>query len=168
MKNCKKLFFLVSLLFLIFPFNVNAEEVDSGFTANELIKNSSKVEISVLNEDDDSLISDIEFEIQDEAGNVLFTVTSKDEVYIIEELEEGIYYYVEKTVPEEYELKTDKVEFTVGHEDDLVNVRVTHTIKKNSLEIINKETTILIGVAMFDIALGIGIIVYVKKNQDKK
>ena len=90
---------------------------------------------------------------------------SGEESTIIVGLSKGKYYMKETIAPEGYVLNEEMVEFEVKA-DGTVN----KATMKNELEVVVPDTlsarsTLLIAISMFDIALGIGILTYVKKNK---
>ena len=95
-----------------------------------------------------------------------------DQIYIFEEMELGTYYLVQVNTLEGYSENTKRVKFVVSEDEEIVKVEVKNKLK--SEEKPNKEKDafalelpLLCSVAMFDIALCIGIIVYVKKRKQK-
>ena len=94
------------------------------------------------------------------------TWASTDTPYTFEGLPVGKYYLVEDLAPEGYSKNTEKI---------LIEIKDTGAVKdkiemKNALKVpvpdtLNARSALLLTVAMFDIALGIGIVIYVKKNK---
>lgn len=96
------------------------------------------------------------------------TWVSGDTSKIILGLKPGKYYLVETIAPKGYVLNKNAVEFEVK-EDGTAN----KVVMKNELEVkvpdtLSSKSALLLAIAMFDIALGIGIITYVKKNRTQE
>ena len=109
-------------------------------------------------------------EIKDEEGNIIFAWVSKEEPFMIEELEPGKYFLSETIAPEGYELSTETVEFVVK-EDGTVDGKVIMynkpetIIKVPSTSSFKTITTSIIGI----IVIGLGsMIIYknYKKNEE--
>ena len=97
------------------------------------------------------------------------TWASTDKSYIFEGLPVGKYYLVEELAPEGYQKSTEKI---------LIEIKENGAVKdkiemKNALEVpvpdtLSARSALLLAVAMFDIALGIGILLYVKKSKNQE
>ena len=95
------------------------------------------------------------------------TWATTDKAYIFEGMPVGKYYLIEELAPEGYSKNKEKT---------LIEVKDTGAVKekilmKNELKApipatLNARTVLLLTVAMFDISLGIGIMLYVKKSKD--
>ncbi len=78
-------------------------------------------------------------------------------------------YYLEETIsPEGFVKQTEMIEFEIKEDETTSDV-----IMKNELEVkvpdtLSGRSTLLIAISMFDIALGIGIMTYVKKNKTEE
>lgn len=153
------------------PQDVTLSEENLSITVT--IKNNlTRVEISKINSVDSNLLSGAVLQIQDKDGNVVkdksgkeYEWTSSDQVYVVEGLLPGIYYLVEKSAPEGYELNSQKIEFVVDDETEVVKVEMKNNIEVKVPDTLSSKSTLLIAISMFDIALGIGILTYVKKNK---
>ena len=91
---------------------------------------------------------------------------SGEESYVIEGLLPGKYYLVEELAPEGYKKSSEKIEIEIT-EDGAVKDKI---VMKNALEVpvpdtLSARSALLLVVAMFDVALGIGIVTYVKKHK---
>ena len=94
------------------------------------------------------------------------TWASTDTSYIFEGLPVGKYYLIEELAPEGYQKSKEKILIEIK-EDGAVKDKVE---MKNALKVpvpdtLSARSALLLAVAMFDVALGIGIVTYVKKNK---
>ena len=92
---------------------------------------------------------------------------STDEPKLIFELPEGKYYLRENIAPEGYVLSESMVMFDVSH-DAVTEVEMSNDLEVEVPDTLSPRSALLVAIAMFDIALGIGIITYVKKNKIKE
>ena len=90
---------------------------------------------------------------------------SKDKATIILGLESGKYYLSETIAPEGYELNTNMVEFEIKADGTTTEVEMKNELVVKVPDTLSARSALLIAISMFDIALGIGIITYVKKNK---
>ena len=117
-------------------------------------------------------------EIQDKNGKVVefctdskglknkpCTWTSGDKPYEINGMPNGTYYLVETIAPEGYVLNKEKVKFIVDGNKSIVEVEMKNELEVKVPDTLSSRSVLLIVISMFDIALGIGIINYVKKNK---
>lgn len=93
------------------------------------------------------------------------TWVSEDKPKTIIGLLPGKYYLKEIIAPEGYVLNEEMVEFEIKEDGTSEPV-----VMKNELEVevpntLSSRSTLLIAISMFDIALGIGILTYVKKHK---
>ena len=91
---------------------------------------------------------------------------STDKSYLFEGLPKGKYYLVEDLAPEGYERNKEKIEIEIK-DTGAVKEKI---VMKNALlvpvpDTLSARSALLLVVAMFDIALGIGIVTYVKKHK---
>ena len=162
----KRLFIVI--IMLIFMGKVLADDSINGVPKSEYkntIFSHNRVEISVLDEND-KYIRDSKIQIQDKEGSIIYEFETTNDAFVIERLEEGIYYLVQVNVPSGYELNSNKIKFEV--KDSVVNLEL-----KNKKSIINKSSinasyTMLYFMAMLDITIGLGILGYVKSKKVKK
>ena len=158
----KRKFIIVLVLFFLFLANISAKEVEVYKLSEYDLEDELKVQVSMV-DGSGKPIKDAKLEVLDESQKKVIEWKSYDEAVIITNLEEGVYYLVQSSVPEGYEKIEDKIKFEVSDSDvflELVSAEefyVPGTMSSNSV--------LLIFIGMFDIALGIGILVYVKKNK---
>lgn len=117
-------------------------------------------------------------EIQDEEGivvkyckdangneNKACKWVSTDEAYVIEGMPNGTYYLVETLAPKGYVLNKEKVKFVVDGNKSIVEVEMKNELEVEVPDTLSSRSALLVAISMFDIALGIGILTYVKKNK---
>lgn len=118
-------------------------------------------------------LSGAKLQVQDETGKTLYEWESTDTPYVIEGLSTGTYYLIETQAPKGYVLNTNRKEFVVSTLNETIEVLLENELEKNELEVevpdtLSSKSAFLLTIAMLDIALGIGIITYVKKNKIKE
>ena len=79
-------------------------------------------------------------------------------------LGEGKYYIKETLAPKGYELNENLVEFEIKN-GEITTAEMIDELEVEVPDTLSARSSLLIAIAMFDIALGIGIITYVKKNK---
>lgn len=148
---------------VFFEIKENGEIIKANMT-NEKIKGN--LEFTKINPTGEALPGTL-IEIYNEDNQLVFSgKTNNDGKITVENLEYGKYYIIEKEAPEGYELSTEKIFFEI--KDDKEVVKVTMTNEKSIVEVPdtrmndNHVTEIL---GMILIILGIGGILYVKKNK---
>ena len=90
---------------------------------------------------------------------------SKDKPTYVLGLESGKYYLSETIAPEGYELNKNMVEFEIKADGSVTEVEMKNELSVKVPDTLSARSALLIAISMFDIALGIGIITYVKKNK---
>lgn len=157
--------------------------------AFEVTEDDSTVEVKMYNEKNKVKISKksvvnkeelpgATLEIQDEEGNIVKFCTdangkknseckwiSTEKPYEIEGMPNGKYYLIETLAPDGYVLNKEKIEFVVDGTKLTVDVEMTNELEVKVPDTLSARSTLLIAIAMFDIALGIGILTYVKKTK---
>jgi len=138
----------------------------------------NKVKISKISVATKSELPGAKLEIQDKDGNIVKLCLDKegnknteckwestDKPYEIEGMPKGTYYLVETLAPEGYVLNEEKVKFTITDKDLVVEVKMENELEVKVPDTLSSRSSLLIAISMFDIALGIGIVTYVKKNK---
>lgn len=141
----------------------------------------NKVEISKISVATKKELPGATLEIQDKDGKIVKYCTdakgnknteckwiSTDKPYVIEGMPNGTYYLVETIAPDGYVLNKEKVQFTVDNtksETEVVKVEMKNELEVDVPDTLSSRSTLLLTIAMIDIALGIGIVTYVKKNK---
>ena len=127
----------------------------------EMIDEPTKVSILKINSETNEPLAGAVLKVTDVDGNTIDEWTTTTEAHVIEHLAYGTYYLVEVAAPEGYVLNTEPIEFTISQtsSDEKVTMH-------NVPDTIASKSALLISFAMFDIALGIGILVYVNKRKE--
>ncbi len=90
------------------------------------------------------------------------TWVSKDKPVTVYGLSKGKYYLKEEMAPEGYEQYEELIEFNFPDDKEVV---MTNVLSVPVPDTLSSRSTLLISIAMIDIAIGIGVLVYVKKNK---
>ena len=80
----------------------------------------------------------------------------------------GKYYLKEVIAPEGYVLSDKMVQFEVKSNGKKTEVKMTNELEVEVPNTLSTRSALLLTIAMFDIALGIGMLIYVKKNKNKE
>ena len=157
------------------------------FTENDLIKtvtfknNFNKTVISKVNAVDGKELPGATLEVLNEKKEKMScTILDKDgKEKVLDEcswisgdkpitilgLLNGKYYLKETIAPEGYTLNQKMVEFNINGKDEIVNVKMNNELIVEVPNTLSSKSVLLLSIAMFDIALGIGVLVYVKRNK---
>lgn len=103
--------------------------------------------------------------IVDENGNALYEWVSGDKPHYIYGLPVGKYYLKEVKSPEGYALSEEIVAFEVKGDGTVTEVTMENALEVPVPDTLSSKSVLLIFIGMFDVALGIGILLYVKKNK---
>ena len=147
-------------------------------TIISIVNYITKTKISKISAVDKKELPGATLEIQDEKGNIVKYCedekgnknteckwVSTDKPYEIVGLPVGKYYLVETIAPKGYTLNKEKVLFEVKDDGSLTEVVMENNLEVKVPSTSGSRSALLLAIAMFDIALGIGIVTYVKKNK---
>lgn len=147
-----------------FEIKENGDVVKASMT-NEKIKGS--LEFTKINPTGETLPGTLIEIYNSETNQLVFSGrTNNDGKITVEDLEYGNYYIIEKEAPEGYELSTEKIFFEI--KDDNEVVKVTMTNEKSIVEVPDtrmNDNHVIEMIGMILIILGMGGILYVKKNK---
>ena len=149
---------------------------DQEVTNVEMKNKLNKVVISKINAFNKKELPGASLEIQNEDGEIVKYCSDKEknneckwvsteESYVVEGLPNGTYYLVETIAPKGFVLNKEKVKFTVDGKTAISYVQMTNELEVEVPDTLSSRSVLLVAISMFDIALGIGIINYVKKNK---
>ena len=151
---------------------------DDGVIRTVVMKNNiRKLKITKYDSTGVRELKGATLELQDEEGyvvnyckgqdgnNTACRWVSTDKPYEIEGLPVGVYYLVEVEAPEGYILNTEKKKIEITEDDVTIEVGMTNELKVDVPDTLSSKSALLLAISMFDIALGMGIITYVKKNR---
>lgn len=164
MKLRRIIFLLISVVLMLEK--INAVENIIGSPKSQYEKKEEKiVEIKNVTSQSEFIQGSV-IQIQDENGFVIYEFTTPKESYIIEGLDNGKYYLVQLSTPEGYELNLEKKEFEISDENTEVEILNNESVTLPGN--MSSNSVLLISMAMLDITIIIGVIVYVKKSKIKK
>ena len=124
-----------------------------GATLEILDKNKEKISCTILDKDGNKK------ELEE------CSWISTDEPTKVVGLAAGKYFLKETIAPEGYELSKNMVEFEVKADGSVTEVEMVDELEVEVPNTLSARSALLLTIAMIDIALGIGIITYVKKNK---
>lgn len=131
--------------------SVNNEELP-GATLEILDKDKKPISCTIIEKGKKKLL------------NICSWVSSSESMKIVG-LPIGKYYLKENISPEGYALNESLVEFEVKGDGKTTKVEMKNELEVKVPDTLSSRSALLLAIAMFDIALGIGIITYVKKNK---
>ena len=113
------------------------EQVIHKTVVNELIEGKLKI---IKVDESDSPIAGVKFNILDKNNKVIDTiVTDKDGIAISKELEKGTYYYQEVEAPDNVVMDTQKYEFSLTENNQVVIKKVINELIEGKLKIIKVD-----------------------------
>lgn len=145
-------------------FEVKGEEIIKSTMKDEKI--TGTLEFTKTDFSESVTLPNTTIEIYNDNDELVYTgTTDENGKIVIEELEYGKYYILEKNAPERYNLNTDKMYFEIKEDGQIVKC----TMKDEKIiEVPNTEMNNLhikeIGSIMLCVA-GIGVIIYAKKKR---
>ena len=131
---------------------VNGEELP-GATLEILNENKEKMSCTIIDKDGNK--KDLE-----ECSWI-----STDKPTKVVGLPKGKYFLSETLAPNGYELNKNMVSFEVKADGSVTEVEMVNELEVEVPDTLSARSALLLTIAMIDIALGIGIITYVKKNK---
>lgn len=142
-------------------------EKSNSSAINSSSANTYKSSVKITNTDfyDNMPVLGNSFKIEDSLGNTVKEFSLTTDSLVINDLSPGKYYLVETNVEDGYVLNNDKIEFAVSYSNEEINVNMTNHIDVSVPNTGASRSALLLSIAMFDIAIGIGIFTYVKKNK---
>lgn len=142
----------------------------------EMKNKKNVVEISKISIVNGKLLPGASLQIEDKDGNIVKFCTdekgnknveckwiSTDKKFVINGMPYGTYYLVEVNAPEGYVLNTEKVKFDVNQDLEIVKVEMRNGLEVEVPDTLSSSSVLLLTIAMLDIFIGIGVIVYIKK-----
>jgi TQXA domain-containing protein len=116
-------------------------EVITKNIENEIVKGSLKI---VKVDENEKPLQGVKFQIMDSNSKIIETITTDvNGVAVSKEMQKGKYYYREVAAPEGIIIDSNKYEFTVANEGDIVIKNIVNKYVKGKLEILkvddNKE-----------------------------
>lgn len=140
-----------------------AREVDTTpKTKNTKSLKAGKLTVINISKSKKETIVGSKFKLLDEDDNVIAEWTTTKDAYSIDDLKKGKYYLIQTEVSGEYELNAERLEIEMT--SDPLEISFENEISSKLTSVLSSDA-LLISVAMFDIAMGLGIGSYVKKNK---
>ena len=146
-----------------------------------MLNEYTKVEITKINDIDERILPGAKLQVLDSKGNKMSCkvlnkngkieeledctwISGEDPITIVG-LKKGTYYLTELTAPDGYILNNEKIPFEVDGKTEVISVKMVNSLEVEVPDTLGTGSSLLLCFAMFDIALGIGILTYVKKNK---
>lgn len=131
----------------------------------EVINTLPIIKILKINEETRKPLAGAKLRIIDESENVLYEWTSTEDFYEIDPLPYGTYYVVEVSAPKGYALSDKKEKFEINDSTKFIKIMFENNKDYDVPDTLSSKSALLIAFAMLNIGLGIGIVIYVKKNK---
>lgn len=122
-----------------------------------------RLEVTNLREADRTLLPGTELKITDEKGKIVYTWTSEEDKYIVDPIPHGKYYLSVVTPTDGYLLNKQIQEIIIDGTVDVVKKEVLNVQIVDVPDTSKSKLSLFLAIAMSFIAIGICIIVYVKK-----
>ena len=158
----KKKILITIVLSFMFLTTINAKEIEVYKLSEYELEDEAKVQVSMI-DSSGKPIKGAKLKILDSSKKPVVEWESYDEAAIITNLEEGIYFLSQEDVPEGYEKVEEEIKFEVL--DSPVSLELVSAEEYYVPGTMSSNSVLMIFIGMFDVALGIGILVYVKKNK---